>query len=147
MSALAMLLLVALGCAPPEPFDLSSGTDVVEPFIEIVYPEGGQVVELNDNCEFDEIIVVYIDGLELVPPGPDVPAVEGQGHWHGGISDLDSGFCLSSRSWCDDYQPRTFRDGSSHSVLATLVTNEHEEFGDVSRAEVQLVAPAGVTCE
>jgi hypothetical protein len=137
-----VLLLAAAGCAPPPPV-----AGAGEPSIEIVYPTPGQALELEADCSLAEPIVVDVDGIELVPPDPD-NLVEGQGHWHGGISLSQPGYCVSSSTFCDDYAANELPPGLL-TLFAQLQDNAHGPL-DVEKStdqvEVELVAPAGATC-
>jgi len=142
MSALALVLFAVFGCAPPDPLDLD---ELVPPSIDVLYPEPGQVVELNEDCELDVLIVVDVDGLELVDFEEAEGPVDGEGHWHGG-PDLGTGFCRSFATWCDDYDSDPFPDGTTASIFATLVNNDHQPFGDEVQVEILVEAPQGVDC-
>ncbi|MEN0062805.1 MAG: hypothetical protein AAGA48_11690 [Myxococcota bacterium] len=131
---------IVMACAPPDPITVNAG-----PAIEVKFPEQGQTLTLNDNCEIETILVVDIDGLTLVDPEDDREPVDGEGHWHGGPS-LERGFCRSAATWCDDYDRESFSDGSNVLLSVSLVTNNHLPLGPEAQVEVTLEAPDGVTC-
>ena len=140
-------LLVAAGCEPPPaPEDVADG-----PSIEILDPRPGQTIKLNADCLLDTLIVVNIEGLEVVAPDPD-NIVDGQGHWHGG-PDLAAGYCISWHSFCEggDDPPTTYV-GTSVSpgtarLFAGLTDNGHAPL-DFPEASVEILVenPDGATC-
>ncbi len=132
--------VLAIACAPPPLVPAGGG----ELGIELLFPEPGDQVPLNDDCELDTVIVVDIDGLELVPPAPD-DLVEGQGHWHGG-PDLASGYCVSFGSACRDYDGAGVRLGLQ-TLFVQLQNNGHEPLGPEDQVEIEVVPPlSGVSC-
>jgi len=143
MHPLGLVFFALLGCAPPDPID----ADLVgEPTIEILFPTAGMEIELDDQCRLDTVIVVDIDGLDVVDWTERDEDIEGEGHWHGG-PDLTDGYCLSFQTFCDDYTKVPLTAPRNSSVSATLVTNLHEEFGEPDQVEIRLVPPPGVSCE
>jgi len=108
--------LLVLACAPPL-------HDAPQAAIEIMYPENGLELQLEDDCSLDEPIVVRVDGVELVPSDPDNVA-EGEGHWHGGFDLRVVGYCASSTTWCDDFASEGLVGGFT-SLFAQLQDNGH----------------------
>jgi hypothetical protein len=139
-------LLVAVGCEPPPaPEDEADG-----PSIEILDPRPGQVVKLNDDCVLDTLIVVNIEGLEVVAPDPE-NIVPGQGHWHGG-PDLAAGYCIAWHSFCEggDDTPSTYVGTSvvpgPAKLFAELTDNGHGPLGFETSVEILVENPDGATC-
>ena len=135
-AALVSALVAAAGCEPPPP----PGTVVDGPTIEILYPEPGQPIALSDACVLDTLLIVDIQGIDLVPPDP-ANLVEGQGHWHGGLS-VEQGYCASSIAYCvgGDGSPGTF-DGTDVSpgqatLFASLRDNGHTPLGPEAEVEI-----------
>jgi hypothetical protein len=135
-AALGAFVILA-GCEPPPP---PAGATDEGPTIEILYPEPGQPIALNDACVLDTLIIVHIMGIELVPPDP-ANIVAGQGHWHGGLN-VEQGYCASSVAYCTggDGSPGTF-DGTDVSpgqatLFASLRDNGHTPLGPQAEVEI-----------
>src|SRR5262245_4980143 len=141
MRAALVGAFVAAACDPPPPPGTVTDTDT-GPSIEILYPEPGQEVTLNDACVLDTLLIVHIEGLELVPPDP-ANIVDGQGHWHGGL-DVEQGYCASWTAYCvgGDGSPGTF-DATSISpgnvtLFAALRDNGHAPLGPQAEVEISV---------
>ena len=70
VAALVVLPAVA-ACAPPPAVDVAA--DLV-PSIEILYPENGQLLPLDEDCSLTEPIVVNVVGVD---PGTVTVGTEG----------------------------------------------------------------------
>jgi hypothetical protein len=144
MRAALVCGFVVAGCEPPP----APGEEDAGPSIEILDPRPGQVITLNDQCQLDTLLVVNIEGLEVVAPDPE-NVVEGQGHWHGG-PDLAAGYCISWHSFCvgGDTPPTTYAgdnvEAGTAKLFAALTDNAHAPL-DVPEAsvEITLVEPEG----
>jgi hypothetical protein len=151
-----MLVLFALGCAPPPEISLSSPQGEEEPSIEILYPEPGQQVELEPGCVLTVPIIVYVQNFALVPTGEVLPT---EGHWHGG-PDLDEGYCKASVAYCEgggedeeeeEDEGYTHYDGTGRSegplnLYVSLHTSDHSPLGVEDVVEIDLVPPDGEAC-
>ena len=136
------LVLVWSACAPPP--EVSLGTTVAVPSIELLYPEQGQVVTLDADCVLVEPLVVVVRGVDLTPPAPD-DLVEGQGHWHGG-PDLAQGYCVSSDNACSDYDGTGLSEGPAN-LFVQLQDNGHNPLaGDQASDQVEISIEAPATC-
>jgi len=142
MRAALVGAFVVAGCEPPPPPGTVTGAG---PSIEILYPEQGQTVPLNDLCVLDTLLIVDIQGIDLVPPDP-ANLVEGQGHWHGGLS-VEQGYCASFIAYCTggDGSPGTFDattvSPGNVSLFASLRDNGHVPLG--AEAEVEILVEEG----
>lgn len=142
----AALAAMGVGCAPPP--EVSVVDPDAPPSLEILHPEAGDTFTLDADCTLTEPIVVYVSGLELVPPRPAV--VDGEGNWHGG-TDLDGGYCLSSDAYCAggplsaDYRnyDGTGMTAGTLTLFAQLFDNTHQPIADPVQVEVELVDPGG----
>jgi hypothetical protein len=138
MRAAVVCGLVVAGCEPPPaPEGVTDG-----PSIEILDPRPGQTITLNDACVLDTLLVVNIEGLEVVAPKPD-ELVEGEGHWHGG-PDLDAGYCIAWHSFCEGGEdpPNTYAGSSAAAgtakLFAELTDNGHAPLPGVPVASVEV---------
>jgi len=135
-AALVGAFVAVAGCEPPPP----PGTATDGPTIEILYPEAGQAVTLNDLCVLDTLLIVHIEGIDLVPADP-ANIVAGQGHWHGGLN-VEQGYCSSALAFCwgGDGSPGTF-DATEVSpgqatLFASLRDNGHTPLGPQAEVEI-----------
>ncbi len=130
------------GCEPPPP----PGTVTDDQLsIEILFPEPGWEIPLNDLCVLDTLLIVDIQGLDLIPADP-ANIVEGQGHWHGGLN-VEQGYCSSAVAYCTggDGSPGTF-DGTAVrpgnvTLFASLRDNGHAPLGPVAEVEILVQDP------
>ncbi|MCK6501866.1 hypothetical protein L6R53_00435 [Myxococcota bacterium] len=109
------------------------GTGVAEPTVRILFPQTRDDVVICP--EF--VIVVDVEGMELVDFRENPDNVEGQGHWHL----FDSGDYLAA--YVDDWGLVTLEnDGSveSHILTVELAQNDHTELGISATTEI-LVGP------
>ncbi len=78
----------ALGCAPP---DAPEATNTAEPAISIAHParDVGTVM-LQEDGSLEMLVVVDTDNIELADPYVEgIDAVEGQGHWHAQLGNIE----------------------------------------------------------
>lgn len=146
MRPVPVLLALSLGgCAPPPEVLLytPSYTDT-DPTIDLLYPEPGQVIELDGDCSLSEPIVVAVTGILLTDWDASPIAIERQGHWHGG-PDLDGGYCRSYDNSCDDYVATDMSEGPIN-LYVGLFDNTHAPLGAEDQVEIELEAPVGVDC-
>lgn len=138
-----VLFVLALGCAPPPEVLLSTPTisdDTIA--IELLYPEPGQIIQLDEDCTLHEPIVVFVTGVELTEP--TAIAIENQAHWHGGPN-LDQGFCRSFDNSCDDYEGGDLSSGPLN-LFVSLRDNVHDALGAEDQVEIELIDPDSGPC-
>ena len=146
--ALAGLLLTA--CPPPDAVPLAdTGASATEPSIAFLFPPPGATyqLELTEDCLVDELIVVDIDGLELVEP-ESAPPADGQGHWH---FDWDGTGYTSAYAafyaWQGDPAALGIAPGALRNLTVSLQANDHADLDGFAEwtafVEYEVIDPHG----
>lgn len=146
----AFVAALSAGCEPPPAVALAPPDAVRdERSITVLYPESEQAIALDATCALTVPLIVYVEGIDLVPPGGD--PVDGEGHWHGGPT-LTSGYCTSSVAYCDgsDGPDPTYKRYDGSGMRAGLLTlfvelqdNTHTPLGVRDQVEIELQDPTG----
>ena len=150
-TVLVLLPLALLACKPPKeiiiPVDTGLDAPPAEPLIEIVHPQNGSEVELEDDCSLDTVVAVQIEDFELVSFTDFPTPAEGEGHWHVQVSGDPSYAPVESGQSVEIVRPGFI--AGPFSITVNLVDSQHQPIGvgqDEFFAELTAVAPYGVTC-
>ncbi|MFT7521149.1 MAG: hypothetical protein ACI9MC_003300 [Kiritimatiellia bacterium] len=119
----ALLLILALGCAPPDPIDVSGSTGVE---IRVLYPEPELNLRLDEDGMLRTLVVVDMIGLEFLPPGTTSDVQLGIGHYHLFVQETQ--YITSPSSLAYELETDAFRAGQRGIINVDLRENNHDVF-------------------
>ena len=134
MRVVLACVLLALGCAPPDPIELPGDTDPVfdegdPPEIRILYPDGVAPLRLDPDGVLRTLVVIDLLDFDFIEPGGGAEPVDGAGHWHLFVQETEyvgapSGFHAELES--DQFAP-----GSRGIINVDLRAHDHSPYKDI----------------